>query len=77
MAASSLEDRVARVEQSLADLQRQVSAGRPGGVLSLSGSMSDFPEFEELTAHGKYIRKTGQLPPPDWKAGDPIPEPEE
>lgn len=77
MSASSLEERVARVEQSLADLQRQVSSGRSASVLSLTGSMSDFPEFDDLTAHGRYVRKTGQLPPPGWKAGDPIPEPEE
>jgi hypothetical protein len=24
----------------------------------------------------KYIRQTGDAPPPDWKPGDPIPEPE-
>ena len=33
------------------------------------------PVFEEMLAYGRYFRKTGQEPPPDWKPGDPIPEP--
>jgi len=45
--------------------------------LSIAGTMADYPEFDELMAHGKYIRQTGHLPPPDWKPGDPIPEPDE
>ena len=37
----------------------------------------DTPEEEALhEARGKYIRQTGDLPPIDWKPGDPIPEPE-
>lgn len=32
---------------------------------------------ETMTAYGRYFRKTGQEPPPDWKPGDPIPDPPE
>ena len=78
MSASTLEERVARVEETLAEMQKQLSARQATlGILSIAGTMSDYPEFDELTAHGKYLRKTGQLPPRDWKPGDPIPEPDE
>ena len=80
MSEATLEARVASVERTLAELQRQVShaARTPSkGILSIAGTMTDYPEFDELTAHGKYIRKTGQLPPSEWKPGDPIPEPDE
>jgi len=76
---ATLEDRVSLVERTLSELQQLLAhPARPsGGIMSLAGTMADFPEFQELTAHGLYIRKTGQLPPPDWKPGDPIPEPVE
>ena len=32
--------------------------------------------FDEMTAYGKYYRLTGRDAPPDWKPGDPYPEPE-
>ena len=38
--------------------------------------MKDVPESEEMKAYSQYIRKTGQLPPDDWKPGDPIPDPD-
>ena len=80
MTESTLEARVAAVEKSLAQVQqqlRQPAAPAAKGILSIAGTMTDYPEFDELMAHGKYIRQTGRLPPPDWKPGDPIPEPEE
>ena len=78
MSQISLEARVERVEKTLMDLQHQISArGSAQGVLALAGTMSDYPEFETVMEHAKYIRRTGELPPPDWKPGDPIPEPHE
>ncbi len=80
MKESTLEARVDAVERTLAELQLRLTPSpheAPNGILSISGTMKDFPEFDELMAHGGYIRRTGQLPPPDWKPGDPIPEPVE
>lgn len=31
--------------------------------------------LKEAEAYGRYFRKTGREAPPDWKPGDPIPEP--
>ena len=32
--------------------------------------------WEESAPYRQYIRQTGDAPPPDWKPGDPIPEPD-
>ena len=81
MAESTLEARLTAVEKSLVEIQRQLvnppAHSAPKGILSIAGTMADYPEFDELMAHAKYIRQTGQLPPPDWKPGDPILEPDE
>jgi hypothetical protein len=79
MAELTLEQRVAALEQTVAELQRAKAA-----ALSANGkwwervgpAFNNDPVFEEMLAYGRYFRKTGQEPPPDWKPGDPIPEPE-
>jgi hypothetical protein len=79
MAVSTLEERLAAVESELANIRSQLASGPVStkSILSIAGSMSNFPEFDELMEHSKYVRRTGQLPPPDWRPGDPIPEPEQ
>ncbi len=32
--------------------------------------------LDEVESHARYFRQTGDWPPPSWKPGDPIPEPE-
>lgn len=78
MTAEQIEQELAEVKQELRDLKRAVEALGPPkkqGILSIVGSMSNFPEFDDVVAYGRYFRKTGQEPPDDWKPGDPIPEP--
>ena len=77
MSELTLEARVAAVEAAVANLQRQLPPLAKKDILSIAGSMKDYPEFEDVLAYGRYIRRTGQLPPQDWKPGDPIPEHEE
>ena len=78
MTTEQLAQDLADVKRDLRDLKRVVSALQPTakpGVLSVVGSMAEFPEFDDVIAYGRYFRKTGQEPPPDWKPGDPIPVP--
>jgi len=82
MTLEQLERDVAELRQVIAALQTQVSQLQGGkeprrGVLSIVGSMTDLPGFEDMVAYGRYYRLTGKDPPPDWKPGDPIPEPDE
>jgi hypothetical protein len=77
MSEQTLEARVTAIEKALERIETRIaqeSAPEPKGLLSVAGSMKGFPEFEEAMAYGKYVRRTGQLPPPDWNPGDPIPE---
>lgn len=83
MSADQLDQRLAVIEKTLADIQRQVD-----GIAADQRSRRWWervgremtPEqqqvFDEMTAYGRYFRKTGQEAPPEWKPGDPIPEPE-
>ena len=77
MTTEQLEQRVTVIEKSVADLRAQLNRVAPvkGGILSVAGSMKDFPEFGDVIAAGRYFRVTGQLPPDDWNPGDPIPVP--
>ena len=82
MTLEELERDVTELRQVVAGLQSQLTAmladGTPRrGVLSIVGSMKDFPEFDDVIAYGRYYRMTGKDPPADWKPGDPIPEPDE
>jgi len=79
MSASALERRVAILEGAVAVLEeqvKQVTVPAKKGILSIVGSMADMPGFDDVVAYGRYFRVTGKEAPPDWKPGDPIPEPE-
>jgi hypothetical protein len=84
MAEVTLEDRLARIEQKLADVERKVDTlvGGPSPNSrwweNLGPPMTEEErrEWDEAAPRRAYIRQTGQCPPPDWKPGDPIPEPD-
>lgn len=80
MSNDVLEQRLAKIEQKLDTIMQRLDQRvlEPGkrGLLSAVGSMADDPGFEAAMAYGRYFRKTGKQAPPDWKPGDPIPEPE-
>ena len=79
MAEPTLEQRVAALEQEVAGLKTRADGARPpaGNQLALmGGAFPNDPVFEEMLAYGRYFRATGCEPPPDWKPGDPIPEPD-
>jgi len=77
MAELTLEQRVAALEQEVADLKAR---NQPTGVRwweKIGPLFNNDTVFEEMVAYGKYFRKTGQLPPDNWMPGDPIPDPTE
>lgn len=76
----TLEERVAALEQAVLELRAKQDA--PRGILHwLENQQPMSPELqrahEEAEAYGRYFRRTGKEAPPDWKPGDPIPEPDE
>lgn len=83
MSTEQLEQRLAVIEQTLADVQKQLAALTNGSAkktwqpptLPPMGP-EDQEAFEHYQAVCQYIRKTGDEPPPGWKPGDPIPDPE-
>ena len=80
MAEPTLEQRVAALEQTVADLQQKLGANPPANGKwweQVGPPFHNDPVFEEMLAYGRYFRKTGREAPPDWKPGDPIPEPDE
>ncbi len=79
MAELTLEERVAALEQSVAEWRQSHTAGPPttGKWWEQVGApFNDDPIFNEMVEYGRYSRKTGREAPPDWKPGDPIPEPD-
>jgi hypothetical protein len=76
MAEPTLEQRVAALEQTVAELQKQRPPTHTNGKWweQVGPAFDSDPVFEEMLAYGRYFRKTGQEPPPEWKPGDPIPE---
>jgi hypothetical protein len=84
MSADQLERRLTAIEHALADIQRRLDAvpGIPAqgkwwesvGLPEMTAEEREM--FDEMVEYGRYFRKTGKEPPPDWKPGDPIPEPE-
>jgi hypothetical protein len=79
MTEPTLEQRVAALEQTVANLQKQWPQTPANGKWweQVGGPMR--PElqeaFDRMVEYGQYFRKTGREAPPDWKPGDPIPEP--
>lgn len=86
MSLEQMEARLAAVERELADMKRQLSGvGQPVVPNPHSTKWWErikpipehlLPAFDEAMAYGRYWRKTGKEAPPDWRPGDPIPEPE-
>lgn len=76
MSQPTLEERVAALEAAVAELQRRLPV-----LLRSSPPPPITPELqkaaEEAAAYGRYYRLTGKDSPPDWKPGDPIPEPDD
>jgi hypothetical protein len=78
MAKLTLEQRVAALEQAVTALKSK--GGASAGARwwePQAGAFKNDPVFDEAQAYGRYFRKTGREAPPDWKPGDPIPEPDE
>ena len=79
MAELTLEQRVAALEQTVAELKHDTMPANGKWWEQIGGPMR--PElreaFDRMTEYGRYFRKTGREAPSDWKPGDPIPEPEE
>jgi hypothetical protein len=84
MSSDQLEQRLASIEHTLADVQRKVNALVSGPEpksrwWEIPGPpMTDDEKqaYDESAPYRAYIRQTGTTPPDDWKPGDPIPEPD-
>lgn len=81
MAEPTLEERVAALEQEVAALKGKAEATAANGTRWFEQMGPPMrPElqeaFDRALAYGRYFRKTGREAPPDWKPGDPIPEPD-
>ena len=66
----TLEQRVAALEQEVADLKKQLRAPESDNgdwVERMSGSMKDYPEFDEVIRLGAEWRRS-QLPPDEPNA---------
>ena len=61
----SIEERLVRVEQELAQLERRLDlVSKPADLLlRVGGSMAAFPELEEVARLGREIRKTDAQDP--------------
>ena len=76
MATSSLEERLTALEKAVTELQKQQPSKKAWwDVQRPQLTPEQLKMAEEVDAYGQYWRKTGQMPPDDWKPGDPIPEP--
>ena len=83
MSIEQLEQRLTAVERSVAELNRQVTAfsGGPSPTSKWWEKVPPMTEeeqkaFDEAAPYREYIRMTGDSPPPGWRPGDPIPEPD-
>ena len=58
MSNTSLEERLAVVEATLAELQKQIAPSQPINWLEqVTGTFKDEPAFDELLAYGRAIRQ--------------------
>ncbi|MBN2580288.1 MAG: hypothetical protein JXB10_14960 [Pirellulales bacterium] len=58
--ALTLEERVSKLEQEIVQLKSQLSPTKrdQGWPWNISGSMNDFPEFDEVVRLGREFRKS-------------------
>ena len=79
MAELTLEQRVAALERSVAELKGNAPPANAKWWEQVGGPMR--PElceaFDRMVEYGRYFRQTGREAPPDWKLGDPIPAADE
>ncbi len=63
----SVEERLAVVEQELAELKRRLPQGprKKNWIEEINGSMKDFPEFDEVLRLGKEFRQSDRPAPED------------
>ena len=63
----TLEERVARLEAAVAELQRRLNglSPAPSWIEQISGLMKDEPAFEEVLAYGRAIRAADRPLEPD------------
>jgi hypothetical protein len=59
---NSLAERVAALEQTVAQLRTQLAARPTGWLGRLTGSISDPEAFEEALRLGREFRRTGLVP---------------
>jgi hypothetical protein len=53
-----LEQRIAAVERTLFDLQKQISANQsPNWIAAITGTFKDEPAFDEVLAYGREFRQ--------------------
>ncbi len=84
MSIEILEDRLAAVESAICEIRNELKQSNsiPDAKSRWWETRSTFASDEvgrmldELEPYSHYIRQTGESPPPGWKPGDPIPEPD-
>lgn len=54
---ASVEQRLARLEMAIAELQRQIAPTPKNWLQQITGSFKDETAFEELLAYGQAIRQ--------------------
>ncbi len=83
MTVELLENRISAVETAIIEIRNELkrSNSTPDSTSDWWETRSSYSSDEvgrmldELEPYTKYIRQTGECPPPGWNPGDPIPEP--
>jgi hypothetical protein len=61
-----LEQRLAAVELTLSELQKQISANPPSNwITAITGTFKDEPAFDEVLAYGREFRQADRTQPED------------
>jgi hypothetical protein len=70
---ATVEDRLAAVEAELREVKRRLDELRPAPdwLKRITGSMKDYPEFEEVLRLGREIRRADS-PAPDGESGQDV-----
>lgn len=63
---ASVEDRLSALESEVANLRKQL-ASDPDWISKISGSMEDYPEFDEVLRLGREIRNSDRPSDADEK----------
>jgi hypothetical protein len=84
MTAEQVEQRFRQLETEMEEVRSRLSLGVASAPTpdpksrwwELLPAALPAEDLRELDARAKYFRQTGEYPPPVWKPGDPIPEPD-